>query len=236
MDTGTQEIAEKLADLLGQKIGSRPHLVIMEVHRSQIDANREIREACMHCQACEKVYRDYHSKIEESLASIKQGILFDMHGQAHGQNSTEFGYTLPIEVLEAASHNGAEINSSSSIDFLVERSGLSLKSLVMGEQSLGTFLDYEGFDGLPSIHRPLPNENTTYKYYRVRILFESHSKSLILQHCERSELLFIFKIKIFEFSRQKSSEKNKFNFYIDHYFSYILFKSFFLGWIHDSKI
>jgi len=138
----------------------------MEVHRSQIDANREIREACMHCQACEKVYRDYHSKIEESLASIKQGILFDIHGQAHGQNSTEFGYTLPIEVLEAASHNGAEINSSSSIDFLVERSGLSLKSLVMGEQSLGTFLDYEGFDGLPSIHRPLPNENTTYKYYR----------------------------------------------------------------------
>ena len=52
MDTGTKEIAEKLADLLGQKIGSRPHLVIMEVHRSQIDANREVREACMHCEAC----------------------------------------------------------------------------------------------------------------------------------------------------------------------------------------
>ena len=113
-----------------------------------------------------------------------------MHGQAHGQNSTEFGYTLPIEMLEAASHNGAEIKSSSSIDFLVNRSGLSLKSLVMGEQSLGTFLDNEGFDGLPSKNRPLPNQNTTYKYYRVRNLtvFENNSKSLILQLCERSEL------------------------------------------------
>ena len=66
MDTGTKEIAEKLADLLGQKIGSRPHLVIMEVHRSQIDANREVREACMHCEACEKVYKDYHSKVCQS--------------------------------------------------------------------------------------------------------------------------------------------------------------------------
>ena len=112
-------------------------------------------------------------QIEESLASIKQGIHFDMHGQAHGQNSTEFGYTLPIEMLEAASHNGAEIKSSSSIDFLVNRSGLSLKSLVMGEQSLGTFLDNEGFDGLPSKNRPLPNQNTTYKYYRVRNLIFS---------------------------------------------------------------
>ena len=66
MDTGTKEIAEKLADLLGQKMGSRPHLVIMEVHRSQIDANREVREACMHCEACEKVYKDYHSKVCQS--------------------------------------------------------------------------------------------------------------------------------------------------------------------------
>ena len=106
-------------------------------------------------------------QIEESLASINQGILFDMHGQAHGQNSTEFGYTLPFQALEAASHNGAEINSTSSIDFLVRRSGLSLKSLVMGEKSLGTFLDNQGFDGLPSKNRPKPN--TTYKYYRVSI-------------------------------------------------------------------
>ena len=66
MDTGTKEIAEKLADLLGQKIEYRPHLVIMEVHRSQIDANREVREACMHCEACEKVYKDYHSKVCQS--------------------------------------------------------------------------------------------------------------------------------------------------------------------------
>ena len=86
MDTGTKEIAEKLADLLGQKMGSRPHLVIMEVHRSQIDANREVREACMHCEACEKVYKDYHSKVcqnkwsdracaHKSVPSLKRALI-----------------------------------------------------------------------------------------------------------------------------------------------------------------
>ena len=63
MDTATREIASQLTDLLAQKIGLRPHLVVMEVHRSQIDANREIREACMHCQACEEVYTAYHNKV-----------------------------------------------------------------------------------------------------------------------------------------------------------------------------
>ena len=93
-----------------------------------------------------------------------------MHGQAHGQNSTEFGYTIPKELLDAAAvmdgTDDGEIDSVSSIDYLVSRSGLSLKSLVMGGKSLGSFLEKEGFDGLPSENWPKPG-NTTYKYYKV---------------------------------------------------------------------
>ena len=62
-DSATKEIATQLTDLLAKKIGHRPHLVIMEAHRTQIDANREIRQACMGCEACEEVYNAYHTRV-----------------------------------------------------------------------------------------------------------------------------------------------------------------------------
>jgi hypothetical protein len=72
----------------------KPYMVIMRAHRKYIDANREIGEACMGCPECEAVYNEYHAKVAEAVAAVKRGILFDIHGQAHGRNSTEMGYRV----------------------------------------------------------------------------------------------------------------------------------------------
>ena len=46
-DFNTDIIAEDLVKFLKPLLGGTPHLIIMREHRSKIDANREINEACM---------------------------------------------------------------------------------------------------------------------------------------------------------------------------------------------
>ena len=74
-DSRTKEIAEDLVDLIKQKLGKMPHLIALKPHRSQIDANREINEACMGCSACEVAYNSYHSKVLVKYLRNTKGAL-----------------------------------------------------------------------------------------------------------------------------------------------------------------
>lgn len=166
-DTNTKILAEDLVQLITDGLGKRPHLISMKAHRVQIDANRgDLDEACMGCQACLEAYEQYHGKIRQVLDTIKGGgILFDIHGQAHGQNSTEFGYAIDKTMIDDAV-KGEGIDGYSTIQALATRRQASLKDLLLGNQSMGALLENEGFDGLPSPSNPRPGQSN-YKYYRV---------------------------------------------------------------------
>ncbi len=70
--------------------------------RIKLDPNRAIDEAAQGDPTAEGVYNDYHFYLEQAKQIVGRGILFDLHGQAHGQNSTEMGYLLlPEELVRA---------------------------------------------------------------------------------------------------------------------------------------
>lgn len=106
-------------------------------------------------------------QIKEVIKGLgHKGLLFDIHGQSHGQNSTELGYGISKELIDAAV-SGADIDAVSTIDALSARSGEAVKTLLLGKnESLGALLQAQGFAGLPAPNNPLPGK-TNYKYYRV---------------------------------------------------------------------
>ena len=68
------------------------------------------------------------------------------------QNSTEVGYVLAKEDLNALCYDAAK----SSVRNLVKRSGLSCEELVVGEQGFGGFLEREGYSAVPSPRQKFP--------------------------------------------------------------------------------
>ncbi len=88
--------------------------------RKYIDANRDIEEACMGDANCEEVYHDYHDQYAAIIESFSpRGLLIDFHGQAHGKNSTEFGYRIDKDVIDAARANNDNLDTSCTLDALL---------------------------------------------------------------------------------------------------------------------
>jgi len=84
-DAFTDQLTEKLADAIEQKLGKRPYVVIAHFHRKYLDANRRARDAYESPKAA-PVYDAYHQAIRNARRDIVQrwgrGVLFDIHGQA----------------------------------------------------------------------------------------------------------------------------------------------------------
>ena len=72
------------------------------------------------------------------------------------QNSTEVGYVLAKEELNAMDYDAAK----SSIRNLAKRTSLSFEQLVVGEQSFGGFLEREGYNAVPSPRQKYPGKDT----------------------------------------------------------------------------
>ena len=149
-----------LRDELDALLGERPHLIICNLSRRKLDANRDIANGAQHAPHAEHAWRDYHGFIEKARACVTRncgrGILFDVHGQSHPEKLIELGYVISSEQL-----TGNPTPSISSIRTLSARSRYSFDSILRGAQSLGARLQKEGFGCVPSpAHRAPPA-----KYY-----------------------------------------------------------------------
>jgi hypothetical protein len=86
-DIYTQQMALVTAREFAQLTGRRPHLVMCNLHRSKLDTNRPLRTATEDPVA-EKVYAEYHAFLTAAREEVGTGLLVDLHGQNHQQNST----------------------------------------------------------------------------------------------------------------------------------------------------
>ena len=66
-DSYTIELAKQLQKDLKKRLGKKPHLIVLNVARKRLDANREIEEACFGNAACKIVYEEYHDKIRVAI-------------------------------------------------------------------------------------------------------------------------------------------------------------------------
>lgn len=162
MDANTQELARAVAAAVAARCGARPHLVVCHLHRSKLDANREMGEAAQGSAAAELAWREHHGFIEQACRAAvdRHGWVFliDLHGHSHPQSQIELGWlhhaaelARPSEVL-----NAAAFAARGSAELLARRSSLPYSDFLRGPASLGALLEDQGFPTTPSPRLPVP--------------------------------------------------------------------------------
>jgi N-formylglutamate amidohydrolase len=109
-DAGTRELAERVANLLQQKLGRRPYLVIAKFSRKHPDANRTEADA-MESGEMMPAYRAYHDQVAAYVAQIRSkfpsgSLLIDVHGQSDEPNITFRGTRAGLTVKTLLSRFG----------------------------------------------------------------------------------------------------------------------------------
>ncbi len=173
-DTNTQELARTFAEVVHARTGRHMHLIISNLHRKELDPNREIEEAAQGNPIAQKAWNEYHGFIAQACAAtVKQyGVAFfiDLHGQSHPDVRIELGYQHSAKDLSASDEqlNDPSFIAKSSIQLIATRSNEPYSQLVRGPASLGALLEKKGFLAAPSPRMPSPQEPFFTGGYTVR--------------------------------------------------------------------
>jgi hypothetical protein len=163
-DTNTEELVRTLRQAFTARTGGTPHVIINRLHRSKLDANREIVEAAQGNPFAERAWFEWHAFIEAAkVAAAAAGpagaaLYFDMHGHGHPTPRVEIGYLLGASdlALSDAAFGQPAIIAKSSIRALARNDGARFRELVRGPTSLGQLLHLRGYPAVPSASDPSP--------------------------------------------------------------------------------
>jgi hypothetical protein len=162
-DTNTKELSIAIMDILNLNFGSRPYVIINNLDRKKIDANRDSIEGVQKNIYAKRAWEEYHYYIEYSKNKIIQdfnyGLFLDIHG--HGINPDGFydlrswlGYLLTGDELDKLDYelNTISYQKKSSINTLVSISSDDFVEVLRGGNSFGSMLDSLGYKSVPSIN------------------------------------------------------------------------------------
>lgn len=143
-DENTRNISQKTYKLLITMLKEKPYLLINNIHRKFIDLNRPISVGT--CDKSGRYYwNNFHNKLSAIIKECKQKygycLLFDIHCNLKTHNLIELGYGIKMKSIEKFKFK------ESSLDFL--KHYYSLKSLIIGDRSLGNYL-HQFIDTVPS--------------------------------------------------------------------------------------
>ena len=166
-DSNTIELGMAIRNYFFTNFNVRPYLVINNLKRNKLDANRDIVEAAQGNLYAERAFNEFHHYInsarQEITNNFSTGFLFDIHG--HGLNPDGFndlrtwiGYLLSGDELDNSDtyiDQNISINNTS-IYSLINTSNESLSNLLRGPRSLGSFFENNFYTALPSMSSPSP--------------------------------------------------------------------------------
>ena len=166
-DSNTIELGMAIRNYFFTNFNVRPYLVVNNLKRTKLDANREIVEAAQGNLYAEHAFNEFHHYIEsarqEIINNFNTGFLLDIHG--HGVNPDGFydmrtwiGYLLTGDELDNSDSyidQNISINNTS-IYSLINTSSESLSNLIRGPYSLGSLFEKNSFTALPSVSSPSP--------------------------------------------------------------------------------
>jgi len=169
-DIYTIEIAYKIYKKIYEITGYYPYVVINHLHRTRLDANRNISEAANGNRYAEEVWTEYHTRIDSVAKTIEKkygkGLFIDLHGHRHKIERIELGYMLSAEELRLEDEllNSGLLDEYCSIRNLLgtNKSGLSFTGLIRGESSLGTLLYNRGQPCVPNMQVKSPGIDEAY--------------------------------------------------------------------------
>lgn len=159
---GTAELALEIRQALHERTGGWAHVVINNLHPINLYPDRELVSAAMSNQAARRAWWEYHTYLEQAVASVGQkfgeGLVHSIRGHDHPIPRVELGYltsqtslTLPDEVLDSIVYV-----SGSSVRGLASKPGKTLSGIIRGPKSLGTLLENRGYPATPSQSQPMP--------------------------------------------------------------------------------
>ena len=102
-DTGTEELAQQVADAIERRFGKKPYFVIARTNRKYLDPNRP-PEIAYEDDDAKPVYDAYHSALtdycREVQTKFRKGLLLDIHGQGVAKETvfrgTQNGKTVTL--------------------------------------------------------------------------------------------------------------------------------------------
>ena len=102
-DTGTEELAQQLAESIEKRFGKKPYFVIARSNRKFLDPNRPPEIAYEDVDA-KPVYDAYHSALTDYCRDVqtkfRKGLLLDIHGQGTAKETvfrgTQNGKTVTL--------------------------------------------------------------------------------------------------------------------------------------------
>ncbi|MFM7057091.1 MAG: N-formylglutamate amidohydrolase [Planctomycetota bacterium] len=116
-DTGTEELALRVVELLDEKLAGRVSCVISRVHRRYVDFNRPLEIGVEH-QAARVVHDSYHESLRSAVRRVRRrhgrGLLIDIHGQGSSAitafRGTSNGLTVKAlrERFQDTAHTGPQ--------------------------------------------------------------------------------------------------------------------------------
>ena len=161
-DGNTTELARTIGTVFATRTGRRPHLILVRLRRTKLDANREIVEAAQGHPLAERTWIEYHGFIEAAkravVARSGAGFYIDLHGHGHTIQRLELGYLVSRTrlALSDAALDQPTYERESSVRTLSQASPASFPELLRGSISLGALFEAEGFPTVPSPASPNP--------------------------------------------------------------------------------
>jgi hypothetical protein len=179
-DSNTVELGRAVSAAFSTRSGRAPHLVIVHLRRTKLDANREVVEGAQGNADAIQAWNEYHAFIEQAMAAVRQrsgtGFYVDLHGHGHAIPRLELGYLLTASTLNG---NNAELDSggaafTSSLRLIAQSSSLSSSALLRGPTSLGGLLE-PAVASVPSPSIPSPG---TDEYFNGGYSTSRHTTTL----------------------------------------------------------
>lgn len=169
-DLGTLELVLALQQAHNARFGTWPHVVISHLHRSKLDANRELEEAACGDPEAQLAWLEFQAFLTAArdtvLTDDGRGWYMDMHGHAHAIERLELGYLLTGAELRQSDEtlDGAIMwEQESSIDTASrDDAATTFSQLLRGPTSLGELYVASGFPSVPSATDPAPKSGESY--------------------------------------------------------------------------
>jgi hypothetical protein len=169
-DSYTINLAMEIRDAVYVITGCYPHIIINNLKRIKLDANRDLPEAACGNQFAATAWTEFQTFIDSAKANVTKksgkGLFIDLHGHGHAIQRLELGYMLDAMQL---SYSDATLNSTtyknySSIRNLIYSNSANLThaQLLRGGFSLGQMFADKGFPSVPSSDDLYPQTGQTY--------------------------------------------------------------------------
>ncbi len=161
-DYRSQEYTREVANYITEITGRYPHVIINHLHRSKLDANRDLNEAAQGNQWAEQAWYEFHAFIDDaeaaSVMQCDQGHYFDFHSNGHADQWVELGFALTSSNLNRSDEalNSSYYKNKSSLRNIANTPGIYFPEIVRGATSLGGLLQAWGYKSVPSPAHPHP--------------------------------------------------------------------------------